>query len=203
MMMTHIRFMGQLVQADAANIGQACVWFRPTNTVPYDKVLAIIDSTFEFHTILSNGTGWNFDNTAGGSIQRIRCKATEINCPADGWGVQLQSVGTTTQCEFDFNIHGESGGIGVNIGTSAGTHNTDNRWRLIINGFAGGTAFRTFGRYDTVDISIINGEGTPNEGLKLESGAQDNYFNYTRNLATTGINDQSGGQNNYLNYALI
>ncbi|MCP3893733.1 MAG: hypothetical protein GY706_03765, partial [Bacteroides sp.] len=107
-------------------------------------------------------------------------------------------IGNTVRCTHLHKFKGTSLQIGNALGASIyGNTFEVNCMPTPVSGFTC-TAMQMFGQDNYVLTAILNDEGTPAVGIKLEATASRNKFMVKRNNATTPTINSSGGSTNIL-----
>lgn len=177
------------------------VGFVPTNGVPLDGLVTIVDSEFNICTVVTSqaGTLVRFD-PANGSIANNRFSFTEINASGGNTtGMHVLSKPSAFAMNEVSAVH-----IHSSIGTSValgGTNVFSNIFNLGISpATSNNPAIQIFGVSNELHLNIHNGQGQPGNGIKFEPSASKNTIFMRQNKATLKVNDQSTLHDNNVLY---
>ncbi len=198
LMSCDIKFTGQLVVSSGYD---GCVQFKPQSELPQDYNGPVIgDNVIEFSSVVclkSTGLCYDFDATVA-PISSNRFLLIEPNSAGGGGtGVRVQ-VGTTST--FDHNhlditdIHGASTGINEGVSATNAANIYGNTWNCQIDPLAVGVEM--FGKQSKWTLSVTNLEGSPTNGVTLNTSAKQNLIEFIRNDATTKVNDSATERSN-------
>lgn len=206
-MMIDLDWCGQIVYTGN---GRA-VEFKPTSGVPYDAVVACVDSKFKFnHIALTGGTNpiCLYFDTTNGPVQGCLFEGFEFNGidVAGSRGIVLE-IATNGIISNTFRVNRihlcKSVALSIGTSTTGQANIHSNIFECMIYGATGGTTagIDVFGQYNMFIGAILNNEGALTYGVHWESGASNNSFIIFRNNGTTAVQNDSGGATNKVNFA--
>lgn len=194
-MMVNFNLRGQVAFSNPAPEAIA-VRFRPLTQLPIDPTKTIVDSEFFIHTIaVNNGTAVKFDcNASTGAIGGNRFRFVEVNGGLVGIGVshpaeEWQSF-TSNHISVP-HLHRQSA-IGVSVGDYATNRIYGNTWHVDAHPLPScNPAFRTWAKWDRINLNVHGSYGHPAVGLKYELTAGQNWGCVVLNDAETKVQNLS------------
>lgn len=212
-MMTELDLQGEIVYAGSGD----AISFKPTNAVPVDAIITIIDSKFRFNTVVNTATGAgsnanvSFD-AALGSITNNTFDLHELNGEGAGGGGGVTDYGVyvmTPGVGFGFSDnavisrhahHHAVAGVQIGPNSTRATQIARNQFDISIAPNASTIGLDCYGVKNYGLVNVLNSVGTPTTGITFRSSADLNTFISTELAATTSVSDVSTTKANVVRF---
>lgn len=199
MMMARIEFPGSQIVAYASAYAGA-VNINPVTALPIDNVAVVTDSVIDLCTTVAYPGKTCIQLYAG--VNGISSNDIRIMEPNGGAvGVQVIAGAGAGASFYDNRVKiidahlQTSTCVAVGNGTTGASNIFANEWSIGCDPATGATGVSVYGTYDFYRITVRNEEGSPTNGIVLQSSSLKNIIDVTLLEATNPLTDNSGGAN--------